>query len=120
MNIADGIIRNNDLFMKSPLIRLRGEGEVNLPTYQIAYKLKPEIVGTLKGQGGKDDAAGVTVPLKISGNLNAPLYSIDAKAALMENLTPQKIGAMKDNVKALKEQYKEGGGLEGLKGLLGR
>ena len=120
MNIASGIIRNNDLFMKSPLIRLRGEGEVNLPAYQIAYKLKPEIVGTLKGQGGKDDAAGVTVPLKISGNLNAPSYSIDAKAALMENLTPQKIGAMKDNVKALKEQYKEGGGLEGLKGLLGR
>ena len=120
MNIASGIVRNNDLFMKSPLIRLRGEGEVNLPAYQIAYKLKPEIVSTLKGQGGKDDAEGITVPLKISGSLNAPSYSIDAKAALMDNLTPEKISAVKDNVKALKEQYKAGGGLKGLKGLLGR
>ncbi len=117
-NVNQGIVHNSDLFMKSPLIRLRGEGEINLPAYQISYRLTPEIVSTLKGQGGKDEAAGLSIPLKISGNLNNPTYAIDAKAALMENLTPEKIDAVKDNVKALKEQYKAGGGLKGLKNLL--
>jgi AsmA protein len=82
--VTDGILRNNDLSAKSPLLRISGEGQVSLPAETIDYLLTTKIVGSLKGQGGKglDELKGVAIPVRISGTFSKPSYTPDLAAAL--------------------------------------
>jgi len=83
----DGVIRNDDLSAKSPLLRLAGQGAVDLPAGQIDYLLKASLVGTSVGQGGRDVAElkGVTLPVRIKGGLASPVYTLDINSMLSES-----------------------------------
>ncbi len=113
--IASGIVTNNDLAMKAPLLRLTGQGTINLPLYAINYRLIPEIVGSLQGQGGKDKQ-GIQIPIMVTGALDHPQFTPDVAGAAQRALeNPQ---AIKDTAKSVKEQIKNSkGGLKELKGM---
>ncbi len=66
-NVKNGVANNQDLFMSSPLLRVTGQGIVNLVSKTMDYHVKPRVVGTLKGQGGSMLRKGLTVPLHITG-----------------------------------------------------
>jgi len=106
--ITDGIARNNDLSMKSPLLRVGGEGEINIGADTINYLVKASIVGTAKGQGGRntDDLRGITVPVRVTGPLAAPSYKLDF-GAMISDTAKQKI---KDAVKNQLQERLFGGG----------
>jgi len=106
--ITDGIARNNDLSMKSPLLRVAGEGEINIGADTINYLVKASIVGTAKGQGGRniDDLRGITVPVRVTGPLAAPSYKLDF-GAMISDTAKQKI---KDAVKEKLQERLFGGG----------
>ena len=74
--------------MKSPLLRVEGNGDVNIGEDSINYLMKASIVGSLKGQGGRDvdDLKGLTVPVRISGPLAAPSYKLDFAAMATESV----------------------------------
>ena len=132
--IAKGVARNNDLSLKSPLVRVGGEGEINIGADSLNYLVKASIVGTSKGQGGREtgDLRGVTVPVRVSGPLAAPSYKLDfgsvvtdtAKQKLEQRVTDELQkrlggGAAKDS--AAPEGAKPGGSArDALKGLFGR
>ncbi|MGC9007997.1 MAG: AsmA-like C-terminal region-containing protein, partial [Halothiobacillaceae bacterium] len=77
--IANGVINNPDLDGKSPLLRVQGAGTIDLPRGGIDYGLTVTVVQTATGQAGKELAnlRGVPIPLKISGSLSDPSYSVD-------------------------------------------
>ena len=77
-----GVIRNNDLLMKSPLLRVTGEGWANLPKNNTDYTATVTVVGTLEGQDGKsiEDLKGLPLPVRVKGDLNEPDISLDLKA----------------------------------------
>ena len=79
LQIQKGVARNNDLSLKSPLLRGGGEGVINIGEGTLDYVLKASIVGTTKGQGGRaaEDLRGVTVPVRVSGPIAAPSYKLD-------------------------------------------
>jgi len=109
--VAKGIITNNDFKMSSPLLRVSGAGTADLPNWQEHFLLKPMLVASLQGQGGKD-ASGITIPVRVEGPLDHPGYTPDFGAALKENLKdPAKL---KQDLKDLKQQLKDSGGLKGL------
>jgi AsmA protein len=83
--ITKGVLVNKDLLAKSPLLRIEGAGKVNLPAQSLDYTLKAVIVGTLKGQSGKElkDLKGVPVPVRFTGSLAKPDYSINWKEVLV-------------------------------------
>jgi AsmA protein len=99
-NLTDAVLTNPDLKMAAPLLRLAGKGSANLLSEELDYQLSTALVNTSKGQGGKekDDLAGVEIPLKISGTLQKPKYSLDTKALLE--------GQLKDKVETQKEKLK--------------
>lgn len=99
-NLTDGVLTNPDLKMAAPLLRLAGKGSANLLTEALDYQLSTALVNTSKGQGGKekDELAGVEIPLKISGTMQKPKYSLDTKALLE--------GQLKDKVESGKEKLK--------------
>jgi AsmA protein len=127
--IANGVARNNDLDMKSPLLRVGGEGEINIGADSLNYLVKASIVGTSKGQGGRDleDLRGVTVPVRVSGSLAAPSYKLDfgstakdtAKQAITEQLQ-KRLGGGAAKGETTEGAKSGGSARDALKGLFGR
>ena len=80
--IKNGVAHNEDLDAKSPLLRLGGAGDINIAASSLDYLAKATIVATSQGQGGKerDQLAGLTVPVKLSGPFDDLKYQVDYRA----------------------------------------
>ncbi|WP_079418314.1 AsmA family protein [Thiomonas intermedia] len=76
--LQNGVAKNSDLSVQSPLLRVGGEGWFDLPRQQMDYLLLPSVVGSLQGQGGAELAAlrGVTVPVRVQGRFAQPGYTV--------------------------------------------
>lgn len=85
--ITNGLLRNDDLLLLSPLLRLEGKGSTNLPPRTVDYRLTPRIAATTEGQGGERDVAGVSVPVIIEGPWSDLSYKPDLAALITEELT---------------------------------
>lgn len=115
--ITNGVARNDDLNIKSPLIRVGGSGEVNLGEDRLDYLVKATVVSSLKGQGGPEleSLKGLTVPVRLTGPYTAIAWRVDF-AGLASEMAKQKVEEKKEEVKSkVQEKLKEQ-----LKGLLGR
>jgi len=112
--IRNGVARNDDLAIRSPLFRVGGAGDIDLGNETLDYTAKASIVGTSTGQGGKElsDLKGVTVPVRLSGSFAAPHYSVDVGTMLAESAR----GRLEETVKSRLGDRLPGG----LKGLFGR
>jgi AsmA protein len=112
--INNGIAHNEDLSAKSPLLRLAGNGDVNIGESAMNYLAKATVVASLEGQGGKELSAlkGMTVPVRITGPFAGLKYSLDFNAMASEAVK-QKVEQKKEEIKSrLGEELK--GGLKGL------
>jgi AsmA protein len=119
--IKNGVAHNEDLDVKAPLFRVAGAGSIDIPRSSINYVVKATVVATAKGQGGKerDDLAGLTVPVKLTGPLDAMKYEVDYRA-VAGALAKSKVGgqakeAIDKNREKVEDKVKDR-----LKGLLGR
>lgn len=76
--IAQGVARNNDLDMKSPFLRLGGDGALDIGRGQIDYTARATVTSTSKGQDGAELAAlrGLTVPVHLTGPFEAMDWQI--------------------------------------------
>jgi len=101
--ITNGIVKNDDLFMASPLFRLNGNGVVNLPRGTLDYHVKPRLVGTLVGQGDTVTVRkGLSVPLRIRGPFAALRITPEIDpATLIENIGAVKGGSLKGLTEAI-------------------
>ena len=116
-NLKNGVAHNSDLAGKSPLLRLGGEGNIDIGNENLDYLVKATVVATAGGQGGKElaELQGVTVPVKLSGPFAAPQYKID--------FSGMAAGAAKAVVESKKEEIKvkvQEQVQDKLKGLFGR
>ncbi len=113
-SIKNGVAHNSDLAAKSPLLRLGGEGDIDLGNENLNYLVKATVVATAAGQGGKEiaDLSGVTVPVRLTGPFTSPQYKIDfagiaagaAKAVVekkKEEIKTQVQDKLKDQLKGL-------------------
>lgn len=80
--IQDGIAYNKDLKLVGPLIRLDGEGNVDLGREKIDYAAFPKIVASLQGQGADETLKGITVPVRITGPWERPKIKPDLERLL--------------------------------------
>jgi len=115
--ITNGVARNDDLNIKSPLIRVGGSGEVNLGEDRLDYLAKSTVVTTLKGQGGPEleSLKGLTVPVRLTGPYTAIAWRVDF-AGMATEMAKQKVEEKKEEVKAKVQEKLQ----ERLKGLLGK
>jgi len=104
-DVVNGIATNQDLFMASPLLRITGNGTVDLVQKVLDYHVKPLVVGTLKGQGDSVMRKGLSVPLHITGPFDAPKVRPEINARTLI-----------DNAPALLNKGNIGGALGGLLG----
>lgn len=104
--VTNGVAHNDDLLLKSPLLRLTGNGDIDIGNDRMNYLAKATLAKTLEGQGGQDAVGGLTVPVRISGPFSDLKYTLDF-AAMASEQTKQKIEQKKEEVKTkLQDQLK--------------
>lgn len=84
--VNNGLVKNDDLVMKSPLLRINGAGKVNLPKETVDYTLTAKFVESLKGQGGKgaNKLEGVSIPVHVGGTFSKLTYVPDLGAVMTD------------------------------------
>jgi AsmA protein len=65
--INNGIARNDDLRLKSPVLEVTGAGTVDLPKRTVDYRIEPKIIGNAPG-------AGIAVPIIVQGSWDNLTY----------------------------------------------
>lgn len=87
---TNGVMQSDDLDLRSPLLRVGGAGQVDLPGEQVDYTMTTLITGSTQGQGGKDLEAlkGVKLDIPIRGSF----------AELSANFAGMILKGMKDNI----------------------
>lgn len=98
--IKDGVATSNDLEGKSPLLRLAGAGKVDLGAGALDYTAKVAVVGTLKGQDGRElpELRGVTIPVRLYGPFEKLSYAIDWGSVAQEALKAKATEQLKQKV----------------------
>ena len=90
-SIKNGVAHNEDLDIKSPLLRIGGSGDIDIGRSTISYLVKASVVAT----------AGVTVPVKLDGPLDAMKYEVDYRA-VAGDLAKTRVGdKVRDRLKGL-------------------
>jgi len=116
-NIKNGVAHNSDLAGKSPLLRLGGEGDIDIGNEKLDYLVKATVVATAAGQGGKElvDLKGLTVPVKLTGPFTSPQYKIDF-SGIAAGAAKAVVEGKKDEIKAKVQDQVQ----DKIKGLFGR
>jgi AsmA protein len=107
--IANGVAHNDDLALKSPLLRLGGSGDVDLGRDRLDYTVKATVVSSLQGQGGPELEAlkGVTVPVRLSGSFDNIGYKVDLGAVASEK-AKERVAEKREELKQkAQEQLKD-------------
>ncbi|MGI9437763.1 MAG: AsmA family protein, partial [Geminicoccaceae bacterium] len=100
--IEQGIVRNDDLKLQAPALRIGGSGTVDLPSRFVDYRIDPKAAATLEGQGSEQDVAGVLVPVIVKGPFDNLSYAPD-----LGNLVDQAIKDPEGLAKQVKQQGKD-------------
>ncbi|MDO4637446.1 MAG: AsmA family protein [Lautropia sp.] len=110
--LQNGVARSNDLSLKSPLLRVGGDGSIDIGRSVLDYTVRASVVGTSSGQGGRDlaDLHGVTIPVRLTGPFDAPAWQIDWAAAGKEALKSKVGNEVKEKAEsALKKTLEKNG-----------
>lgn len=103
--VRNGVVHNNDLLVTSPLIKITGSGQADLVKEQLDYRVKTEIVASIKLQGGDplEKLKGVKIPLRITGSFYDPKYKLELGKILEEKAKAK----IKEKVKEKKQELKQ-------------
>lgn len=107
--VRNGVAHNDDLAVKSTVLRLSGNGDIDIGQDSLNYNAKATLAKTEQGRTG-------TLPVNVSGPFDALKFKIDY-GALLVDVAKQKFDQKKEQVKEdakakLQEELKKG-----LKGL---
>ncbi len=82
MKLSKGVMTTNNFAMQSPLLRVLGDGKADYVHETLDFLVKTSIVGTMKGQDGKDlnDLKNLTIPVRVKGSWATPSISVDMKS----------------------------------------
>ena len=104
-----GVFQTEDTSLFSPLLRVKAFGSANLVNESLDMKVRPKIVGTLKGQGDTAERSGVTVPIIVQGTFAKPTFKPDVSALANEETIIEAIKnpeSIKEKGKSLEETGK--------------
>lgn len=95
--VDDGVLHGAGLKLNTPYANLTGDGSFNLLTNQLDYTIKAVVPKDATGDV-LEELAGYTIPIKVSGNLLSPSYSLDLAGAV-KSVAAQKLAEEKAELK---------------------
>jgi len=121
--IVNGIVDTPGTTLKSPLLRLSAVGKADLAQELLDFRIKPKVVGTIKGQGDTKERSGMMVPLVVSGTFSSPKIRPDLQGMIgngvpgtedLKKMIPgdgtpdEKIKSIKKDLKGLLKGFSSG------------
>jgi AsmA protein len=121
--IVNGVVDTSGTTLKSPLLRLSAVGKADLAQELLDFRIKPKVVGTIKGQGDTEERSGLMVPLVVSGAFSSPKIRPDLQGIIgngvpgkedLKELIPgdgttdEKIKSIKKDLKGLLKGFSSG------------
>lgn len=81
--ITNGIVRNEDLALRAPLLRLDGAGTIDLPQRTLDYRIRPRLALSLPGRDpNAKPALDAGLPFMVQGPLASPAIRFDLNGTL--------------------------------------
>jgi AsmA protein len=119
--IKKGVVKTPQSSLKSPFIRITAAGTADLVKETLDFRVNPQAVATIKGQGDEKKRSGFMVPILVSGTFSLPIFRPDLSSATKQRIEKE-IFESKEVKKILEKEElkpleKEAKGL--LKGVLG-
>ncbi|MFP5507169.1 MAG: AsmA family protein [Gammaproteobacteria bacterium] len=111
--ITNGLVRNDDLLGKSPLMQVEGQGTADLNTEALDYRVTATLVDALEGEG---ELTGRPIPVRITGTFDQPKVGVDMQSALAQELKKR----VEEKVQEKIEEKLQDKVQDKLKGLFGR
>lgn len=103
--VTNGVAHNDDLSLRTDLVRVSGAGDINIGNDSVAYLAKAAIARTADGKSG------ITVPVHVSGPYANLKYTLDYGAMLRDAVkqkVDEKIESRKEELKnQLQDQLKD-------------
>ena len=98
--INNGLVKNNDLLITSPLMQVKGEGQANLVNEQLDYRLSLQRTKALSEaeQADKKDLKNLIIPVNVNGTFANPSIKLDVQAILLAT-QQEKIDQKKQQLK---------------------
>jgi AsmA protein len=84
--IKNGVVTTPQASLKSPFIRLSAAGTADLVKETLDFRVKPQAVATIKGQGDTVERSGILVLVLVSGTFSAPKFRPDLSAATKQRI----------------------------------
>jgi len=121
--ITNGLVKTPETTLRSPFLRVLATGDANLVNESLDMRVKPTIVGTIKGQGDQTERSGLAIPILVGGTFAAPEFRPDLESLVKERMPSKenlsemiKTGKVPvENKEQLKKEVEQAKGL--LKGL---
>jgi AsmA protein len=83
--IDGGVAHNSDLSLKSPVLRLAGDGDIDIGHDRIDYLAKVSVADALTGPGSElAQLKGITVPLRLRGPYSQIAYTLELDKLLVD------------------------------------
>jgi AsmA protein len=99
--VRNGVAHNDDLAVKSTVLRVTGKGDIDIGHGNLDYNAKAIFAKTEQGKTA-------TLPVNISGAFDDPKYKVDY-SALIADVAKQKLDEKKEDLKAkAREELKKG------------
>ena len=89
--VHNGVAHNDDLVVKSTVLRLSGNGDIDIGHDSVSYDTKAMLAKTEQGRA-------VTLPVNVSGSFDALKFKVDY-GALIVDVAKQKIDEKKEKLK---------------------
>ncbi|WP_342643344.1 AsmA family protein [Rhodoligotrophos ferricapiens] len=83
-DIENGLAANSDLTLMGPLVRVTGEGSIDLPSQTIDYRIDPKLVAMLQPKEGEQAFEGFNVPIVVKGPWARPKIYPDLEGILKD------------------------------------
>lgn len=84
--LTKGLFNTEGTLLKSPFLRVSANGNANIVNETINMKVKPKVVGSMKGQGDSEDRSGVAIPIIVSGTFQKPEFSPDLEGLIKDEI----------------------------------
>ena len=100
----NGVMQSDDLDMRSPLIRIGGAGNVDLPGETVDYTVNTLVTATSEGQGGADLASlnGLRLNIPVRGTFDE--LADDFAGVVLDGMKDSYSDALKGQARALADE----------------
>ena len=82
--ISNGLVRNKDLLVKSSSLRVNGEGNANLVTEALDYRVKAKLIKREATETEPEKIKGIPIAINIGGTFSRPSYRVDITSIVVE------------------------------------